>query len=249
MSSKDLSQGLTDFEVPGANFGFTGANIDDLASMEQTLYGLVVDESGSTMPFRPEMSKATVAIVDSLRESPRADNLMYRMTHFSNGVREIHGFKELQNCHPGDYDDLFEQTGQTDLYDATLEMSEAIRIYGEKLAEQSYMANGILVVITDGCDFPGSTHGMGDVKRSFEQVIQGEILESMNTILLGVNIHEAHVKQKLEEFHREAGFTQFECVEDASKSTMAKLAQFVSDSVSSQSQALGTGGASQSLTF
>jgi len=248
MSSQNLSEGLTNFEVPGANFGFTGANIGDLTSMEQTLYGLVVDESGSTHSFRPDMSKATMAVVESLRDSPRADNLMYRMSHFSNGVREIHGFKELQNCNPGDYQNCFEQAGQTDLFDATMEMSEAVRIYGEKLTDQSYTANGIVVVITDGCD-TGSTHGTNDIKQSFEQMVLGEVLESLVTILIGVNIDNDYVKGRLEDFEREAGFSQFICLKDAEAKTLAKVANFISRSVSSQSQSLGSGGPSQSLTF
>lgn len=50
-------------------------------------------------------------------------------------------------------------------------------------------------------------------------------------------------------FDRQAGFTAFLPLEDAGKNTLAKLAQFVSKSISSQSQSLGTGKPSESITF
>jgi len=69
------------------------------------------------------------------------------------------------------------------------------------------------------------------------------------SILIGVNITDSMVSQALNDFNTRAGFTQYVEIGNASKSTLAKLAQFVSKSISSQSQALGTGSASASLTF
>lgn len=249
MNSQNLSEGLQSFQVPGGNFGFTGMQIGDpTMSMEQTLYGLDVDESGSTLHFRPIMTKCVQEIVKSLRHSPRADNLMFRYKHFSTGLREIHGWKPLQKCNVGDYANVWGGAGQTDLYDSNLEASEALRVYGEQLAKQRYLANGIFVCVTDGCD-AGSTHGMNDVRKSFEETVTGETLESLMTILIGVNIQSDHVKRELEEYAKVAGWTQFIAVEDADEKTLAKVADFISRSVSSQSQSLGSGGASQSLTF
>ena len=242
------NESLQSFNVPGSNFGFTGMQVDNIGALDQTLYTLLVDESGSTLHFRGEMEACTKEVVRSLRDSPRADNLMFRLAHFSTGMREIHGFKSLQECNVGDYSNLFGGTGRTDLFDSTLEIAEVTRAYAEKLAEQHYQSNGILVVMTDGCDY-GSLHGTNDVGKSFERLVQEEKLESAVSILIGVNITEQFVEDRLKEFKDEAGFTQFVSVADASKKTLAKIANFISQSVSSQSQALGTGGASQSLTF
>jgi hypothetical protein len=60
-------------------------------------------------------------------------------------------------------------------------------------------------------------------------------------------VHE--VKQSLEMFYNEAGLTQFVDVGDATDKHLAKVLNFVSQSVSSQSQALGSGVMSQSLQF
>ena len=46
-----------------------------------------------------------------------------------------------------------------------------------------------------------------------------------------------------------AGFTQYIELADAKANTLAKLADFVSRSISSQSQSLNTGGPSKSLSF
>jgi hypothetical protein len=50
-------------------------------------------------------------------------------------------------------------------------------------------------------------------------------------------------------FHQEAGFTQYVELDNADTKTLARLAEIVSRSISAQSQALGTGGASQPLVF
>jgi hypothetical protein len=54
---------------------------------------------------------------------------------------------------------------------------------------------------------------------------------------------------QLSVFDREAGFTAYLPLEDSSKGTLAKLAQFVSKSISSQSQQLGSGKPSESVAF
>lgn len=245
----DLSQGLQSFQIPGGNYGFTGMQIGDPnMAMDQTLYTLIVDESGSTVGFRNEMAKAIQAVVKSLAHCPRADNLMYRHVQFSSSVKEFHGFKPLRQCNVGDYSNVFGTAGCTVLYDATVEAANATSVYAENLAKERYIANGINVVITDGCDY-GSNQGINDVKRAFDKMLSNESLESFISILIGVNIKDSGVAQKLNEFQKDAGFTQFILVEDATEKTLAKLGDFISKSVSSQSQALGSGGASQSLTF
>ena len=245
----NLSQGLQSFQIPGGNYGFTGLQVGDPnMSMEQTLYTLTVDESGSTVGFRDKMSLAIQAVVKSLSHSPRADNLMYRHVQFSSDIKEFHGFKPLRQCNVGDYANVFGSAGCTILYDAVIEAASATNVYAENLAKERYLANAINVVITDGCDY-GSSQGINDVKRAFDKLLTDESLESLITILIGVNIQSPEVKQKLDEFQQEAGFTQFIIVEDATEKTLAKLGDFISKSVSSQSQALGSGGASQSLVF
>ena len=69
----------------------------------------------------------------------------------------------------------------------------------------------------------------------------------MITILVGINVDDC--KDELNDFKDEANLTQFVDVGDATAQRLAKLANFVSRSISSQSQSLGQGGPSQQLTF
>ncbi len=64
-----------------------------------------------------------------------------------------------------------------------------------------------------------------------------------------VNINDAYISQRLQEFNKLVGFTQSLELDKADARTLAKLAEFVSKSISAQSQSLGKGGPSQSQTM
>ncbi len=53
----------------------------------------------------------------------------------------------------------------------------------------------------------------------------------------------------LDEFHKEAGLSQYMDIREFDAAKGAKLAEFISKSTSAQSQSLGTGGGSEILTF
>jgi hypothetical protein len=73
-------------------------------------------------------------------------------------------------------------------------------------------------------------------------------LESLKTILIGIG-DETQVENYLKNFASNAGLDQYLWVGNATPSKIAKLADFISRSVSSASQSLGTGGPSANLTF
>jgi len=237
------------------HFGFSAAKIEDLGATEYTLVQIVLDVSGSTYGFRNEMRECLKEVVRACQHSPRADNLMVRLINFGNDVNEYHGFKLLENCNLDDYNQAVEGTGATALYDATINGIEAVAEYGKQLIDQDYAVNGIVFVLTDGmenCSKLVPTNDQQDpkfVKEAFAKTVKAEYLESLVSVLIGVNITDPSASLDLSRFHKEAGFTQYVEMNNATKSTLAKLAQFVSKSISSQSQALGTGGASQSITF
>ena len=110
--------------------------------------------------------------------------------------------------------------------------------------------NGILIVITDGDD-NNSTNTAKQASKAIQAINQAESLESLVTILVAVNINDSHMSQCLKKFEKAVGFMQYVELNNASSGTLAKLAKFVSKSISSQSHALGTGGPSQpqSLEF
>ena len=69
------------------------------------------------------------------------------------------------------------------------------------------------------------------------------------SVLIGVSVQDPEVSRYLKKFHVDAGFTQYVELDQADAKTLARLAKFVSQSISAQSQALGTGGGSQQLVF
>jgi uncharacterized protein YegL len=236
-------------KIPGTHFGYTGTRLADLAqATEYTLVTMVLDESGSTEGFKTEMEKCIQEIVKACRYSARADNLMLRLVAFGTNYREVHGFKLLQSCNPADYDGCYRSAGCTALFDATCDAIQATADYAKQLNDNEYNCNACVFVLTDGDDNESKLTPK-QVQESFVKCIKSESLESLVSVLIGVNIQDAGLKARLEDFHKMAGFTQFVELKDASEKTLAKLAAFVSKSISSQSQALGTGGPSQSLTF
>lgn len=234
----------------GGHFGFSAVGVDDdaLGASEYTLVCVVADHSGSTQGFQKPMEECLKEIIRSCQISPRADNLMVRYVAFDNNQDEIHGFRFLTQCNLNDYDNSLPPKGSTALYDATINGTQSLANYGKDLQKKDFDVNGILFVITDG-EENASTYGINQVKEAFAETIRSENLESLHSILIGVNVNDASVSRSLKAFHTNAGFSQYVELQDASPKTLAKLAQFVSNSISSQSQALGSGVASQSLTF
>ena len=169
-------------------------------------------------------------------------------------IDELHGFKELHNIDITGYQ-RFRPDGMTSLFDATYDAVGATLDYSKRLMDQDFDVNGAVYIITDGLD-NRSTLGPVQIKESIDDAMAKEnVIESMLTILIGLNDPNAsdswkrEVSDALDEFKDEAGLTEFVDVGDATPGKLAKLAGFVSQSVSSQSQVLGSGVPSQPITF
>lgn len=238
------------FMLPGGGYGYTGASIDSLLSFENTLATGLFDESGSTRSFARQMELCVQEIIKSLRHCPVADKLIYRHCHFDDKFREVHGFKPLAECHESNYDGVWAGGGQTALYNSCDHVIKATVDYAEQQATKRFIVNGIIYVLTDGQNYLLSQQSLtqDDVKVTLAKALSSEALESLMTILIGVN-EDPGVRRDLEAFHTHVGFTQFVPIEKADEKSLAKLAKFVSQSIQSQSMAVNTGGPSQSLTF
>lgn len=239
---------MTSQSIGGTNYGFSATRIEDLGATEYTLGLVVVDVSGSTSMFRTEMELALKEIVKACRKNPRADNMMLRIVLFDHKVTELHGFKPLPSCNEDDYTGcLGTSGGSTALYDATYNAVQSATVYGRELVKNDFDVNAVVFVITDGED-NNSTATRKMVKTALEEGVKSESLESLNSILIGLNTG-GGINSYLQGVQTECGFTQYVNVADATAKSLAKLGDFISRSVSSSSQALGTGGPSQSLSF
>lgn len=227
------------------NFAFSGIRPDKLGSTEYTLVTIVTDKTGSVSSFADGLLKMKQAVIGACKKSPRSDFLMFRSVEFNQSIVEEHGFMELQAVDANAYQPPT-CTGMTALFDATYNAVAATNEYAKILTNQDYSVNGIVFVVTDGDD-NASARNVKQVADEVVRGVQNEWLESLNVVLIGVNA--PNYQQELEAFKTKAGLTQYVDIGDVTAQKLAKLANFVSRSISSQSQSLGTGGGSQALVF
>ena len=235
--------------LPGAsNFRFSAVRPDVLGATEYTLVTIVVDTSSSVVDFAAELLACVKAIIDACRKSPRADNLLLRLVSFNTDITEVFGFKTLRDI-DAQAVSVFRPQGATALFDASFDAIGATEQYAKLLYDQEFDTNAAVYVITDGADNQSRVAKPSSIAAKILGMRQQEQLESIVSVLIGVNTKELGVQNLLNRFANEAKFDQYIDAGDATSANLAKLAGFVSKSISSQSQALGTGSASQSLSF
>ncbi|TRZ79416.1 VWA domain-containing protein [bacterium] len=226
-----------------SNYQFSAVKIDELESAKYTLVTVAVDVSGSVSAFKGGLENTLKTILESCKKSPEAESLMLRLVAFNDDLKEIHGFKLLSTIDPSDYDDILSPCGGTALFDAVHTTVEATKDYATILFNQEFDANAIIFIVTDGCD-NASTVSAISVKDMVAQTIKDECLDSLNIVLVGVGTDDLYVNNALDSFKQNANLTQYVAMGETTPAKLAKLAQFISRSISSTSQALGSGSAS-----
>ncbi len=230
----------------GGNFNFQGARIDNLGATEYTLVTIAVDTTGSVSGFASELDMMLATAVEACKKSPRSDNLLVRVIFFSSmrGVDEIHGFKPLAEIDPQAYPKI-NPGGATPLYDACFSGIAAMNLYGKQLTDQDFGVNAIFIAVTDGANNDSKT-SVSMVAQEIKKAVSGELVESLVSLLIGINA--SGCASELQSFKNDAGLDSYIDAGDVTKGKLAKIAGFISQSISSQSQALGTGGPSQHIS-
>lgn len=227
---------------------FSAVSPNSLSEDEYTLVNIIDDVSPSTTAFRKEACEMKKMIVEACKKSPRAAKLMIRFVIFGSAVKEVYGYKPLSEINPNDFQPESSIGGSTALFDAAVDGIVSSAAYAEKLDLQAdIMSNGIIFIITDGED-NASRCRITDVSNEIKSINQKETMESLKVILIGLNTS-GGTSSYLDKFYQDANLDQYIDAGDATPQKLAKLADFVSKSISSQSQSLGSGGASQNLTF
>jgi len=234
----------------GSGYKFSATKVKALGAHMYTLASIVMDASGSVEPFATQLEQALKTIFKACEKSPRSDNLMLRLTQFSSRLTELHGFKLLGSIAEKDYDNILQLGGSTALFDAVDEAIQATATYGKQLTSQDFLCNAIVVVVTDGESNTGNINS-GDIsvdaaviKKALLAARRAENLESILLILVGVTNDDVSLNTYLQTVKDDGGFDQYVSIGKASPGRIAKLAEFVSQSISSTSSALGTGAAS-----
>jgi len=241
---------LTQHSLTGQHYGYSAADLGDLDAPEYTLVTLIVDESSSVSPFKTEMEKCIKEAIKACKFSQRSDYLLIRLVTFNQTMREIHGFKQLVDCDLNDYDNCLNTFGSTALFSTSKNAIDATNDYGKQLVAKEFEANAIIFIITDGDDNSSGSITMAQVESALKDAMKDEALESIMSVLVGVGVGSSGgINQYLSNFKDNAGLNQYVGIEDANDKTLAKLAQFISQSVSSQSRSLRSGAMSQPLNF
>jgi hypothetical protein len=211
----NMSQG-----VLGKGFKYTGTRLDHLGATEYTLVTIALDDTGSVSSFADQLLKMLETSILACKKSPRSDNIMVRVIRFSDSfpgsIDEVHGFKPLSLIDPSVDYKVSSPRGCTPLYDAAYSVLGATNAYAKDLVDQDFGVNAIVFIITDGGDNTSiATKEM--VKNESRVSVNGEVLESMISVLIGVNTAESYVLQKLNEFKNEAELTHFIDANDATR--------------------------------
>lgn len=225
----------------GSGYKFSAAKVTSLGASEYTLVTLVVDASSSVDAFAPQLEQCIKTVFKSCEKSPRKDNLLFRVVQFSSVLTELHGFKLLGTINENDYNGILNVGGMTALLDAADEAVVATGTYGKQLTGMDYLVNGIVIVATDGENNSGNISLPDRLKQSVLNVRRAENLESLRVVLIGVTNDDVNLNTYLQTLKDEGGFDQYVSIGKATPGKLAKLADFISQSISSTSSALGTG--------
>lgn len=243
---KMLNQDMESFkQTVHGTFTFSAVRPDTLTEVKYTLATVVVDITGSVASFADELLNCLKTAAFACKESPQIDNILFRALTFNTKTYELHGFKPLASVDPDNDYHPFNPADMTALYDATYDAIGASIDYGETLVDQKYKVNAVCIICTDGDD-NRSKISPADIADRIDKALKTEKIESITTILVGINAKDC--LHRLEDFKSQAKLTHFIDAGDATAKKLAKLAQFISKSISSTSAKLGQGVA-PSITF
>lgn len=235
--------------IPGSTYQFSAIRPEKLGAAEYTLVTIVIDITGSVYHFSEDLLKMLKAVINACnsKKNPRRENLLIRVITFNQQVYELHGFLPCENINVDDYKP-FNCEGRTALFDAGYNALGATLECSEKLTSHDFGINGAIYITSDGEDnFSTTTEKM--IADLVKESRKEEKIESLLTVLIGINTKECGTA--LESFKKRAELSQYIDMGDVTEGKLLKLGGFISQSISAQSQAVGSGQASQpvSLTF
>lgn len=240
-------------------YHFSTAKLEDLKASQYTLVTIKVDKSTSIYNFQDKLNEMISTVVDACKKSARAENLLIRLCTFDHSETEIHGFRLLREIQDNDYSNTIVSGGSTALISSIHEGIVTTGAYAKDLYGYDYDVNAILFILTDGED-NNSRQTSKEVVNAKEDVRKQECLEQFTTILVGIDEDAPADYQGgtdsdtpfsiyLKKIKDECELDSYINIGNATDKSLAKLAQFVSSSISSTSDALANGTTSDVLDY
>lgn len=225
--------------VTTSGFNFGHVPIADTFDQENMIGMIAVDDSGSVSSFRNELEKMLMTVTEMNQKLPTKNKIMQRVTLFGNDVQELHGLQLVDQIDPKDYKGKITCGGMTALRDAVLDALEASEQFCRQMVDADYDATACIFIITDGCENNSykcrSNKVLADKIKKL-RTDEGVFTSPPIIILIGINVAEQSIKDELDKFAKECGIDKFISAEDATPSTLGKLAGLISQSFSSKSQ-------------
>jgi hypothetical protein len=253
MSSQTIqaSQVIT---VPQTGFQFTAPPLAVFGEQKYTVVGITTDQSGSIYNVRGDLFTMNEAIDRDLKAGAGKHTIIVRRTAFTdrfpNNVREQHGFLPALAVDANTHFPIVNSYGEyggTPLADGVMETILAAKEQAMQLIniQGVPLVNLALAFLTDGGE-TGSRYKPADIKAAIEQILAEGEIESIVTILVGVDCPVGSgARQKLEDFQQKAGLTKFIPFDEMTPGAFGQVARVISQTFTSTSQALGSGGPSK----
>lgn len=235
-----------EFEVQNfqtnSGFHYSALTIDDLSAFgasEYTVATVLFDWSGSVQSFESEIKEVMPTILDACKAHPRSENVLLRVLTFnSRAINEVHGFLPVNSIDVAEYAKTGTPYGGTPLRDATMNAIESLNQYAVQMVKGQFTVNAVLFVVSDGAENDSRViRSDSEVKKAMDILRLNDPLESFTSILIGVN--DATCRAELLTFKNDAGFDDYKSIQDVTKGGLAKMANFVSQSISTASKNLG----------
>ncbi len=246
---------MEEYQIPNAqNFGFSAVAPEDLPEDQYTVATVAVDGSGSLQGQEALLSLLLTTIVKGLQGSTRSEHILLRCIIYNGsiGIKELHGFIPVDDIDLSVYADIH-PIDQTPLVDAMFSAVASSYEYAKEMKKDGYDANACVYVLTDGVE-NCSKKKLSHVQEQLDIIKRGEQLESIILILMGVKDPSytgtgwgQEVDRALSELQAEVDITEYIDAGDVTEENVGKIGNVVSDSISSTSKALGSGGPSQKL--
>lgn len=212
-------------------FNFSAVRPEDLEATEYTLATIILDTSGSMSGFEQALQDMLDVVVKACQKSPKSDCIMLRVLTFDSDVTELVGFIPV-NQYPT-VPSITTQ-GMTALYDAIGSGMSATLKYAKDLRNSDFDVNGAIYVMTDGGENNSSAiRTEAKVKELFENSIIHEDLDSLARVFVAFSGVSSDLANKLGMDFIDMG--------DVTVNSIGKLGKIFSQSISSQSQSIGSG--------
>jgi hypothetical protein len=152
---KGLSQAATEILIqnltPATLAGSQGAGYEVLGGDKAFLFVPVLDMTGSMASFRHDVIMAYNNMLDALKGSKQAEQILMSSWTFNSQSYLVHGYTPLEFVPPLN-EQIYDPNDQTALYDAVLDALTGVVAYGQDLRNQGARTKITLVVFTDGQD-------------------------------------------------------------------------------------------------